>query len=69
MAKTNLQVYLDGVRKELSPNRRIPKITNDMIEHNLEMMPVDDEDAARMFLAGIITNLELSDVLLGERVL
>ena len=69
MAKTNLQVYLDDVRKKLSPNRRIPKITNEMIEYNIEMMPTDDEDASIMYLAGLISHLDLADVLLGKRVL
>lgn len=69
MAKTILQSYLNNVGKELSPDRKLPKITFEQINYNLEMMPADDEDAARMFLAGIITNLELISILTGKSVL
>ena len=64
--KINSQNYLDEVKKKLSPNRSLPKISDEEIDYNIEMISIDEEDATRLFLAGIITNLELADILLGK---
>ena len=68
MAKTNLQSYLDDVRKELNSDIQFPRITRAKIENNLDMISIDDEDAVKMFQAGIITNLVLIDILSGKTV-
>lgn len=67
--KTNLQNYLKDVQTSLNPNVVIPRTSWIEIDHNLEMIPADHEDAIVLYQAGIITNLELVDIFLGKRVL
>ena len=67
MAKTNLQDYLNEVKKKFDVDYIFHRITTEEINYNLEMMPTKDADVAEMFLAGTITRLDLIDVLLGKK--
>lgn len=65
--RTNLQSYLKDVQTSLNPNVVIPRTSWTEIDHNLEMIPADHEDAIVLYQTGIITNMELIDIFTGKR--
>ena len=59
--------YLDECRKKLHfRDLKIPKLTAEQIEYNIEMIASEDEDYILLFQEGFITKPELAELLLGK---
>ena len=60
--------YLGECRKKLHfRDLKIPKLTAEQVEYNLEMIASEDEDYILLFQEGFITNQELAELLSGKR--
>ena len=60
--------YLEGCRKKLHfRDLKIPKLTAEQIEYNIEMIASEDEDYIMLFQEGFITKLELIDLLSAKK--
>lgn len=64
--KEYLKSLLEECRKKLHfKDMKIPKLTAEQIEYNIEMIASEDEDSITLFKEGFITILELIDRLKG----
>lgn len=60
--------YLEECRKKLCfRDLKIPKLTAEQVEHNIEMIASEDEDYIILFQEGFITKPELAELLSGKR--
>ncbi|MCK5127951.1 MAG: hypothetical protein KAR42_16960 [candidate division Zixibacteria bacterium] len=60
--------YLEECRKKLHfRDLKIPKLTGEQIEYNIEMIASEDEDYIMLFKNGFITKPELADLLSGKK--
>ena len=60
--------YRDEARKKLHfRDLKIPELTAEQIEYNIEMIASEDEDYIMLFKEGLITKPELAELLSGKR--